>query len=315
MSTDPYVAGFEQLPAIDTISLALPAGQSVTVDCLRLDALHPFVSGNKWYKLKYHMRAAREAGKRELLSFGGAYSNHLHALAYAGRQCGFETRALVRGEATESLTPTLQDCKQWGMAIEWVSRQSYPDLAREEVVPALQEKYGESWIIPEGGAGRDGVNGVRDLFVQLAAAPDFDYQYLVCPVGSGTTLAGMIAARISGVRCLGFSALKGAHDLEQRVAHCLSPDEQACPWQIFHDYHFGGFAKMSARLRDFISMVHSQTQVVLDPVYTGKMLFGLLELLHQGRLPKDARILIVHTGGLQGWRGFGGEGPAAWNKE
>lgn len=309
------IEAFSETPAIDSLSLDLPSGRQAHIDVLRLDRLHPFISGNKWYKLKYHLKAALREGKGELLSFGGAYSNHLHALAYTGHRYGLETRALVRGEATGTLTPTLQDCARWGMHIEWVNRQHYPELAREPAKEELQQQYPGAWIIPEGGGGHEGLQGVCDLFEQLARSSSFDYQYLVCPVGSGTTLAGMAAANIPGVRCLGFSALKGAHDLEQRVAHALSAVSDAGAWQIIHDYHFGGFAKMTARLRDFISLIHSETQIVLDPVYTGKMMFGLMELMHQGRLPEDARILVVHTGGLQGWRGFGESGPAVWNEE
>ena len=308
-----FEGAFAQLPAIVPLHLPLSAGGSMRCDVLRLDQVHPFVSGNKWYKLKHHLSAARKAGKNELLSFGGAFSNHLHALAYAGHRCGFATRALVRGEPVGELSPTLQDCKAWGMQIEWVSRQRYPEISISEARAQIAEQYGNAWVIPEGGGGSDGVAGVKELFLSLTNAAPFSYDYIVCPVGSGTTLAGIVSANVPGVKCIGVSALKANYELEQRVLQMLPPSGAHSVWQICHDYHFGGFAKLNARLRDFISMVHAETGLLLDPVYTGKMFFGIAEWCHQGRLSADAKVLMVHTGGLQGWRGFGSSGPGSWD--
>ncbi len=315
MKSESLAGVFAQRPDIVSLQFDLPRDEKVELDCLRLDQMHPFVSGNKWFKLKHHLEAALSHGKHELLSFGGAYSNHLHALAYAGQQCGLKTRALVRGEAPKELSPTLQDCKKWGMQIEWVSREDYSALAGLQARDSLVETYPDAWVIPEGGEGEEGVAGVRDLFTELSDSGDFKYDYICCPVGSGTTLAGIVAADIPEVRCIGFSALKGAHDLESRVENLLAGSPSRTSWQICHEYHFGGFAKMNPRLRDFISSIHTQTELMLDPVYTGKTLFGLMEWLHQGRLPAQSKVLFVHTGGLQGWRGFGESGPGVWDHE
>ena len=297
------------LPEIETMSLPFTESKLVQIDCLRLDKIHPFVSGNKWYKLKYSILHGYQAGKTQFISFGGPFSNHLHALAFAGKYLNVQTVGIVRGEPPKPLNPTLQDCQDWGMALHWVPRDQYRLLAEqgESKLSAMQpflKLYPDAWVIPEGGAGEDGVLGVEMLFNALHHKGLLDYDYITTPVGSGTTLAGIIRARIGRAKCLGFSALKGALDLEQRVEKGLRDAPHLNEWQISHEYHFGGFAKMNDRLRTFISDTYEQSGLLLDPVYTGKMLYGLAEYIHQGRIPAGARVLMVHTGGLQGWRGF-----------
>ena len=297
------------LPEIETFSFDFARKRMVLVDCLRLDKIHPFVSGNKWYKLKYSILHGYQAGKTRFMSFGGAYSNHLHALAYTGKQLNIQTIGIVRGEKIEPLNPTLQDCLDWGMNLHWVSREHYRQLAAQgaddhAVMAHFHAMYPEAWVIPEGGAGEDGVLGVEMLFNALHHKGLLDYDYIVSPVGSGTTLAGLVRANVGRARCLGFSALKGAADLELRVEKELKDARHRNDWSINHDYHFGGFAKMNARLQAFISDIYHQYGLLLDPVYTGKMLYGLAEFIHQGRIPAGSKVLMLHTGGLQGWRGF-----------
>jgi len=298
-------AHFDLLPEIQPLELPVAKKKLVTLDCLRLDKVHPFVSGNKWYKLKHHILEAQAAGKGSLLSFGGAYSNHLHALAYAGKSLNVKTIGVVRGEVSGQLTPTLQDCIDWGMELHWLNRLEYRDIASAESVKAYSSKFPEAWIIPEGGAGEQGILGIKSLFSSLHHAGVINYDVVACAVGSGATFAGIVQANIGAAQCLGFSALKGAHDLEDRVERQIKSSVKVNKWRICHDYHFGGFAKINSRLTNFISDTYEQHGLLLDPVYTGKMLYGLAEYLHQGRIRPGARILIVHTGGLQGWRGFG----------
>lgn len=300
---DPVWAQFARLPDIQRLNLCYPGLQDITLDLLRLDQVHPFISGNKWFKLQYHLKAAFAAGKTSLLSFGGAYSNHLHALARLGHELSLPTIGVVRGEPPSKLTPTLTDCVQWGMLLEWLPRQQYRYLA-EYPVEAYACRFPDAWIIPEGGGGEAGARGMRELLERLFQAGRMEYDYIICPVGSGTTLAGLATAQIGSVECIGFSVLKGARDLEQRVeAHFdAAPVRQV--WRICHDYHFGGFARTNPRLTRFISDIHSQHDVLLDPVYTGKMLFGLVEWAGMRRLPPGSRVLALHTGGLQGWRGI-----------
>ena len=308
------------LPNIESCDFAFARDKLVSVDCLRLDKIHPFVSGNKWYKLKYSILHAYQAGKSELLSFGGAYSNHLHALAYVGQHLNFKTIGLVRGERPEKLSPTLQDCESWGMELHWLSRAQYRQFASnsfcsDAISPSVKtyfnETFPDAWLIPEGGAGSDGVLGIEALFNALQHAGLLDYDFVATPVGSGTTLAGLVRAKLGKAKCLGFSALKGAFDLEQRVESQLEDAVRVNEWSIAHDYHFGGFAKIHPRLTQFISDIYQQNQFLLDPIYTGKMLYGLAEYIHQGRISSGSKVLILHTGGLQGWRGFGDQHPQA----
>lgn len=297
------------MPEIDRYAFDFAENKLVTVDCLRLDKIHPFISGNKWYKLKYSILHGCQAGKSQFLSFGGPYSNHLHALAFAGHYLNIETIGVVRGERASELSPTLQDCVKWGMSLHWMSRERYRQMAAEPIrqkqhLKELLGMYPDAWIISEGGAGEDGVLGIETLFNGLYHKGLLDYDYIVTPVGSGTTLAGLIRARIGRARCLGFSALKGASDLEHRIEQQLKDARRLNDWSVSHDYHFGGFAKVSTRLTTFISDIFTRYGLLLDPVYTGKMLYGVAEYVHQGRIPSGAKILIIHTGGLQGWRGF-----------
>lgn len=305
LTNSEFGAHFDVHPIIDSLPLAIAGEKLVTLDCLRLDKVHPFISGNKWYKLKHHLQALLEAGKTEVLSFGGAHSNHLHALAYTAKQLNIRAIGLVRGEKPEKLTPTLVDCQKWGMTLHWVDRSSYRDLASTSTSDTLIKEFPDAWVVPEGGAGALGTLGIESLFNSLHHDGKLNYDMIACAVGSGATLAGIAKANTGRAHCVGFSALRGAHDLEQRVERQLLGVSQVSPWRICHHYHFGGFAKINARLSEFISDVYDQHNLVLDPVYTAKMMYGLAEYIHQGRIQAGARVLAVHTGGLQGWRGFG----------
>jgi 1-aminocyclopropane-1-carboxylate deaminase len=306
------------LPEIDTYKFDFAQEKLISIDCLRLDKIHPFVSGNKWYKLKYSILHGYQSGITRFLSFGGAYSNHLHALAYAGKYLNIKTIGVIRGERVEPLNPTLQDCQDWGMELCWLPREQYRHFSShssngDSVSAAAKAHflsiYPDACIIPEGGAGSDGVLGVESLFNALHHKGVIDYDFITTPVGSGTTLAGVVRAKIGRAKCLGFSALRGAADLEQRVESQLEDAPRVNQWSIDHDYHFGGFAKINLRLTNFISDIYKQYDLLLDPIYTGKMLYGIAEYIHQGRIPKGSKVLMLHTGGLQGWRGFGDSNP------
>lgn len=301
---------FSPLPVIESFTLPVFEDADVSVECLRLDQVHPEISGNKWYKLKYHLAAALNSQCREILSFGGAYSNHLHALAYVGKALELKTSAIVRGEMPAVLSPTLQDCQHWGMSLHWLSRKAYRELVTEQGCRKLRQAHPEAWVIPEGGEGEYGVAGVQALFSRLFSELDKEFDYLACSVGSGTTLAGIIRAAPASMQVTGFSALKGAIDLEARIARQLSGHDAAKRWRLYHDYHFGGFAKLPESLAAWIDEVWRLSGVLLDPVYTGKMLFGLQELVKNQRIKRGSRVLCIHTGGLQGWRGFPAMRPA-----
>jgi len=304
---------FDQQPDVTRLNLSSVVEKffntsrfrDLSVDVVRLDKIHPFISGNKWYKLKHHLLAAYSSSHNHVLSFGGPYSNHLHALAFAGKHFGFKTTGIVRGHAPapESLSPTLKDCEAWGMTLHWMNRQDYRRYAEGAHNTAIKAMYPDAYIIPEGGEGVAGMQGVRELMSRIFEESEECYDMVVTPVGSGTTLAGVLAAAPDDMRVVGVSALKGAYDLSQRAAQYL-PRVEASEVEIWHDYHQGGFAKMTPLLRTFISHIHESYGLLLDPVYTGKTLYALIHQFAHHKLGDHVCALMLHTGGLQGWRGY-----------
>jgi len=275
--------------------------QGIELHLKRDDLLHPIISGNKWRKLKYILEHALALKTRRIISMGGAYSNHLHALAYAGKLLGIQTEARIRGERPEVLNPTLSDMAAWGMHLEFVSRSDYR-LLREykayDTLPGLQK--GEYWL-PEGGAMDLALLGVAELVAEI----DLDYDALCVPCGTATTLAGIVSAVSNDKQVFGFAALKGAAYLNDEVKSLLK--NTAChnnEWAIQLQYHFGGFAKINPELLRFIQQFEQTQRIKLEPIYTGKMLYGIYDLISQGYFKSGQRIIAIHTGGLQGNRGF-----------
>ncbi len=266
----------------------------------RDDLLHPIISGNKWRKLKYSLDHALSSGADTIISMGGAYSNHLHALAYVGKVLGLKTIGLVRGEQPVTLTPTLSDIQRWGMELRFVSRGDYRLLRQHknyQALPGLQP--GQYWL-PEGGAQALALKGVAELVNEIA----IPYDTFCAPCGTGATLAGMIDAVQQQVSVLGFAALKNAGFLRGEVEGLLSQSRHN--WQINLDYHFGGFAKTNADLSEFSNDFESKTTIPLEPVYTGKMMYAVYDLIKKHYFKPGERIIALHTGGLQGKRGVSG---------
>jgi 1-aminocyclopropane-1-carboxylate deaminase len=255
------------------------------------------ISGNKWRKLKYILDHALSLSSDTLISMGGAYSNHLHALAYVGKILGLKTIGYVRGEPLEVLTPTLQDIKSWGMELRFVSRTDYRLLRQYKNFQGLPGiKPGQYWV-PEGGAQVLALQGVAELVPEI----NIPYGLLCVPCGTGATLAGLIEAVPESVSVLGFAALKNADFLMSDVAALLS---QTCNnWQINLDYHFGGFAKINTELSAFVDEFELKTTIPLEPIYTGKMMYAIYDLIKKGYFSPGERIIALHTGGLQGKRG------------
>lgn len=275
------------------------------VSVLRLDLAGGLAPGNKVFKLQGNISAARHAGYQRLLSFGGAWSNHLHALAAVGAELGLETVGLVRGERPRALSASLLEMQDWGMQLHFVSRDEYRRWQQPERQAELQQQFGPCWIIPEGAANRAGVLGCRAIGAQLNALA-VPGSRVVLAVGTGTTLAGIVAGLDAGFEVTGVAALRGATDLEQRVANslelCATPDPGT--WSILHDFHCGGFARSNAGLQEFIHAFESAQKIPLEPVYTAKAMFAVWQLLRQGSWHSTRDIAVVHTGGLQGRRGF-----------
>ena len=263
----------------------------------RDDLLHPVISGNKWRKLKYILDHALTLGADTLISMGGAYSNHLHALAYVGKVLGLKTIGLVRGEQLETLTPSLLDMKEWGMELRFVSRTDYRLLRQYKNHYALPGIQARQYWLPEGGALGLALKGV----VELVAEIEIPCDTLCVPCGTGTTLAGIVDVASEQITVLGFAALKNAGFLTAEVEAMLS---QPCnDWQINLDYHFGGFAKTNADLSAFIEDFELNTTIPLEPVYTGKMMYAIYDLIKKRYFKPGQRIIAIHTGGLQGKRG------------
>lgn len=285
---------FNPVCRIDTIPLGSDVG--VTVDVLRLDNLHPIVSGNKWFKLHFYLSEAR-AAKKTVLTFGGAYSNHLVATAGAARLCGLKSIAVVRGEAPPALSSTLLQAKTLGMDLYFTSR----DMYKTKQIPGIvKERYDENElsIIPEGGYGEPGMAGAKAILHENNTAA---YSHIVSAVGTGTTLAGLAAAAAETQEVIGVSVLKNNFSLQQEIEHLL-PGAKRPSFMLLHAYHFGGYAKRSAALLQFMNRFYQQTGIPTDFVYTGKTFFAASDLLAKNYFPAGSKVLLVHTGGLQGNR-------------
>lgn len=267
----------------------------------REDLRDPELGGNKWCKLAGHLNAARASGHTRLISVGGAWSNHLHALALAGRRFGFSTVGLVRGEPV--MTPTLQDAIGAGMTIQFVSRENYRQRNSDEGLAGLARPYGSAWLIPEGGGGQAGHAGVAHLAAEL------DQQVhgavlLAVPVGSGTTFAGLIKALPSRFEVWGFQAF---HDdtLASRVASQLPENHVGAGWRLHQTPGMRSHRRLPVLLEDQLKRFEAEQGIALDPVYTVRMMAALEPMFESRIIPDDYTILALHTGGLQGRRGHG----------
>lgn len=284
-------------PSILTkIDEPLCAHKAIELWMKRDDLLHPVISGNKWRKLKFILDHALYSGADTIISMGGMYSNHLHALAFAGKALGLKTIAYIRGEAPAVLTPTLIDLKAWGMELRFISRTDYRQLRHYKGYLDLPGIKPQQYWLPEGGAQVLALSGVAELVKEIEVA----YDWLCVPCGTGTTLAGLIAATDDKVSVLGFAALKNASFLNADVSSLLKQNKSN--WQINLDYHFGGFASTTPELLNFMSDFQAKTTIQLEPIYTGKMMYALYDLIRKGHFSAGQRIIAVHTGGLQGDR-------------
>lgn len=283
---------------LDPINHQIIEGSGVNLWIKRDDQIHPIISGNKWRKLKYILKHALDTGHDHLISMGGPWSNHLHALAWVGKELGLETTGIIRGEIPDKKSSTLKDIEKWGMQLEHVNRLEFRQLRayREPDSPPAR-RYQGYWI-PEGGATQLALKGVSELVDEIHIS--FDVIVLAC--GTGTTLAGIASALPTNKHVVGFSALKGAGFLYKEVNRVL--ESELKNWSINLDYHFGGFAKADQKLFSFMKDFEEQTGILLDPVYTGKMMYGLFDLIRQGHFQPGTKIMAIHTGGLQGSSGF-----------
>ena len=278
----------------------LDAGR-VALGVLRTDLVDTQLSGNKYYKLQHNLDVARCTGHHTVLSFGGAWSNHLHALAAAGQRFGFRTIGVVRGEAEAPRTACLLDAEAFGMQLHFVSRAEYRERQQPEFIARLQARFGPCCIVPEGGANALGVRGCQALLpAELAAA----YDHVVLACGTGTTMLGLISSIPTPV--IGIQVLKGAGYLEGLIRLGLQQYglQAKAAWQVHDRFHRGGYAKVDAALLAFVDRLEADSGIPLEPVYIGKALMALQELIQAEHFAVGARVLVVHGGGLQGRRGF-----------
>lgn len=289
------MAAFLQLP---TPTQRLLTRQGVQLWLKRDDIIHPQVSGNKWRKLKYWWEQFRLSGKSEILTFGGAFSNHLAAVAAFGQHHTTPTHALVRGEE-EPQNHTLDFCRSCGMHIDYISRSRYRQKDEPQFLELLATTLPQVFVIPEGGKGAPGVKGCAEILNEVSQPFDF----VACAAGTGTTAAGLLSHK-NPATLLVYPALKGAPYMQRAIAEqwaALNPGRTiAKKWEVIEHYHFGGYGKVTPALIDFINYFYQRYSIRLDPVYTAKMLYGLLQDIDAGKFAPGTRILALHTGGLQG---------------
>ena len=286
---------------ITEIKNSLLTKKNIQLYIKRDELIHPVIQGNKWRKLKYNITQSQQNGTLPLLSFGGAYSNHLHALAAIGKALNIQTIGIIRGHAPKRLTPCLQDMLDWGMQLQFISRLEYKQKKHQYFIQQLKQQLGEFYLIPEGGNNTAGKKGCAELLNEL----ETHYDTICCEVGSGTMLSALIEHNTKpDTHFLGFAVMKNPQ-LNQDIINNLSKAKKnSSNWSINHDYHFGGFAKTSAELNQFIRDIKQQYKIQLEPVYSGKMLWGIYDLIKKNHFKSGSKILAIHGGGLQGLRGF-----------
>jgi 1-aminocyclopropane-1-carboxylate deaminase len=292
-------------PQVETTKLKLDFEPNFEVSLFvkREDRIHPFISGNKFRKLKYNFLEAKEKGFQQLLTFGGAYSNHISAVASLGHEFGFETIGIIRGEelgkdieSTLLSNPTLQFAREKGMKLAFVTREQYRDKEKDYFTHRLRQNYGDFFLIPEGGTNDLAIKGCEEILQE----EDRQFDFVCVAVGTGGTLSGLINSSASHQRILGFPALKGDFLKSEIEKYTIRKEG----WSLINDYHFGGYGKVNEDLVNFINKFSHEQHIPLDPVYTGKMFFGIFDLIKKGYFFKGAKILAIHTGGLQGIKGM-----------
>ncbi|OSZ78697.1 hypothetical protein CAP35_10735 [Chitinophagaceae bacterium IBVUCB1] len=266
------------------------------MDMLRLDSIHPVVSGNKWYKLQYYLQDAKAKRADTIITFGGAYSNHLVATAAAAKQFGFKSIGIVRGmHSKDSHTQTLANCISFGMELQFVSREVYTQKSDIQYLQSLLAIYPNAYIVNEGGAGELGVKGSS----AIAAYIPHHYTHICVSAGTGTTLAGIRRALPADVQLLGYVPMKGGVYIREVINDYL-PLALQSTYALYDDWHLGGFGKHTDEQLTFMNDFYSQNHIPLDVVYTAKMMMGIEAQIKAGFFPADASILCIHTGGLQG---------------
>lgn len=270
----------------------------VSVFIRREDLIHPFISGNKFRKLKYNLLQAKSENKETLLTFGGAFSNHIAAAAFAGKEYGFKTIGIIRGDELRDKileNPTLQFAQECGMQFKFITREAYRHKTEADFLENLKQEFGNFYLVPEGGTNEFAVKGCEEILTK----EDAEFDFICCAVGTGGTISGLINSLLPHQKVLGFPALKGDF-LKEDIRKFARKDN----WEVITNYHFGGYGKVNPELITFINQFYSENKIPLDPIYTAKMVFGVIDMINKNYFPENSKILLIHTGGIQGNAGM-----------
>lgn len=296
------IFGFYKVPVLEILNqivqLPLLIEKQVSLTIKREDLLDPYISGNKFRKLKYNLLQAKKEGHSTLLTFGGAYSNHIAATAYAGFKNKLSTIGVIRGEelsASWQENKTLKFAHENGMKFKFIPRNAYRKKEESGLLGELEEEFGLFYLLPEGGTNALAIAGCEEIL----QSTDSNFEVVCCAVGTGGTISGIINASNEAQSVLGFPALKG-NFLNRDICKFVRKEN----WELLSDYHFGGYAKVSEELINFVNDFYMKTEIPLDPIYTGKMIFGIMDLIKKDYFPRNSKILAIHTGGLQGIAGM-----------
>jgi 1-aminocyclopropane-1-carboxylate deaminase len=283
--------------SIDHLQDKLFSEKQIQLSVLRLDKIHPVISGNKLFKLHYFLEKAIYTSHKTLLTLGGAYSNHLVATAYACKLAGVRSIAIVRGERSKNLSHTLNTCLEYGMELRFVTRELFAFYLKNGVPDDLKKTFGECEIVPEGGYHPLGANGAALIMEMLKET----YPSHICSaIGTATTIGGILSASGKDQKMIGVSVLKGMTDIERRLSYVTENKADLKRIEILYDYHFGGYAKKNPELISFMNQFYEKHKLPTDFVYTGKMMYGIIDQIKKNRFPKGSTIVCLHTGGLQG---------------
>jgi len=265
----------------------------------REDLNHPFISGNKWWKLKYNVERALAAPHQTILTFGGAYSNHIYATAAAAKEAGLKCIGIIRGEEALPLNPTLQFARSQGMALHHVSRKDYNLKTTPAFIESLRQLFGEFYLIPEGGTNELALQGCVEFAKKIST---INFNYVLLPVGTGGTIAGIIAGLNGEREIIGVSVLKNGDFLTNDISTLVKnfSGREYGNWRLLTSYDHGGYAKVTQPLKDFIAMMKVRHDLPLDPLYTGKLLWAVMKEAEHGTFKRGSTVLAIHTGGLQG---------------
>lgn len=276
--------------AVDNLSIPLFIEKGIEVSVLRLDKIHPLISGNKWFKLRYYLEDAKEQNKKTIVTFGGAWSNHILATAASCKLSGLNSIGIIRGEEPAKLSPPLLQAKAEGMQFFFISREDY----HFKTIPA-ELNNDENYFINEGGYGRNGAAGAATI---LDYCKKEAYDKICCACGTGTMIAGLINSATPHQEIIGISVLKNNHELDKKIRTLLNTETAS--FQLIHDYHFGGYAKYKPELIDFMNKFYQQTAIPSDFVYTGKLFFSIHQLAKDNFFMTGSKLLLIHSGGLTG---------------